>query len=146
MLLQLEGRAITPSTYKLHEKPRNHMNVNCTKIKQLMKKVKEREQAKQEPVKVLWKSDQYKNVQSKLKEMLEVCYKERCIEPLLLNIELNFLFIKKPPMAPREPNKDFLRARSRTGSIASSRPQSARPAPKENETEAAQVCHNINRK
>ena len=66
MLLQLQGEAVNANTYKIREKPKNYLNANCTKIKLITRKVKEREQAKKEPVKVLWKSEQYKNVQSKL--------------------------------------------------------------------------------
>lgn len=57
--------------------PKNHIASNTVKIKQLMRKVKEREaqkerehQEKNVPVKALWKSEKYNNVQSKLKEML----------------------------------------------------------------------------
>ena len=72
MFLELQGQAITPNTYKIREKPKNYLNANCTKIKSIIRKVKEREKAKQAPVKVLWKAEQYKNVQSKLKDILEV--------------------------------------------------------------------------
>lgn len=115
LLLQLNGRSITPRAFKMREKPRNHLNLNCTKIKQLMHKMKEREAQKQaqQPVKALWKSEKYKNVQSKVKE-----------------------FSEKPsePLTPREANKKFLRAHSGTvGRI--SRPQSARQAETENKLE-----------
>ena len=72
MLLQLQGQAINPNTYKIREKPKNYLNANCTKIKTIIRKVKDRENAKKQPVKVLWKAAEYKNVQSKLKEILEV--------------------------------------------------------------------------
>jgi len=95
------------------EPPKNHIASNVTKVKQLMRKVKEREtqkeqvlSEKQKPVKALWKSDKYKDVQSKVKESLQ-----------------------QHPMAPREINTNFLRAHSRTGSM--SRPQTARESPKE---------------
>lgn len=61
--------------------PKNHIASNTIKIKQLMRKVKEREAQKDKehseknlPVKALWKSEKYKDVQSKLKEMLLVNY------------------------------------------------------------------------
>ena len=61
------------------EPPKNHIAANTIKIKQLMRKVKEREAQKERiandratPVKALWKSDKYKDVQSKLKELLIV--------------------------------------------------------------------------
>ena len=77
LLIYMQGRSITPRTFKMHEKPRDYVGANRVKIRQLMKKVKEREaqnaeKSKTEPVKALWKSDKYNNVTSKLKHMLEV--------------------------------------------------------------------------
>ena len=79
MLIELQGRAITPKPFKMREVPKNHIASNTVKIKQLMRKVKEREAQKEKeqieknvPVKALWKSEKYKDVQSKLKEMLQV--------------------------------------------------------------------------
>ena len=40
------------------------------------------------------------------------------------------MFFKQEPMAPRDPNRNYLRAHSKTGGF--SRPQSAREPPKEN--------------
>jgi hypothetical protein len=71
LLLELQGRSITPRTFKLREKPRNHMHENRVKLKQLMFKVKEKEAQKNVPVKALWKSDQYKEINSKLKDLLQ---------------------------------------------------------------------------
>ena len=71
----MQGRAITPRTFKLKEKPVDHIGANRVKVKQLMRKVKERETQKldkNEPIKALWKSEKYKDVSSKLKQMLEV--------------------------------------------------------------------------
>ncbi len=115
--------------------PKNHIASNTIKIKQLMRKVKEREAQKDKehseknlPVKALWKSEKYKDVQSKLKEMLLVNY-------LLYENNNNFIqliIFQQQPLAPRpdSSNSNFLRAHSKTASI--SRPQSARQAPKEN--------------
>lgn len=115
MLIELQGRAITPMPFKMRDTPKNHIASNTIKIKQLMRKVKEREQQKEKekseknlPVKALWKSEKYKDVQSKLKEMLQQ-------QPLAPRVEVS--------------NQNFLRAHSKTGS----RPQSARQAPKEND-------------
>jgi hypothetical protein len=83
MLIELQGRAITPMPFKMRDTPKNHIASNTIKIKQLMRKVKEREQQKEKekseknlPVKALWKSEKYKDVQSKLKEMLQVIQEE----------------------------------------------------------------------
>jgi len=105
LLIYMQGRSITPRTFKMHEKPRDYVGANRVKIRQLMKKVKEREaqnaeKSKTEPVKALWKSDKYNNVTSKLKHMLE-----------------------DTPVAPRDVSKSFLRAHSAS---TISRPQSAR--------------------
>jgi hypothetical protein len=72
LLLELQGRSITPRTFKLREKPKNHMRDNRVKLRQLMAKVKEKEAQKNLPVKALWKSDQYKEINSKLKELMDV--------------------------------------------------------------------------
>jgi hypothetical protein len=70
------------------EPAKNYINSNTFKIKQIMRKVKEKEAQKEAknsnllnesslfgpvatPVKALWKSDKYKDVQSKLKESLQ---------------------------------------------------------------------------
>ena len=83
-----------------------------------MRKVKEREAQKEKvnsektaPVKGLWKSDKYKDVQSKIKDLLLA-----------------------QPLTPRIEQKNFLKAHSRTGSPIV-RPQSARQAPRENTTQ-----------
>lgn len=126
MLIALQGRAITPSQQHKtrgkfdNEHPKNYIQTNAFKIKQQMRKVKEREAHRDHttestnlygpvatPVKAFWKSEKYKKVPSKLKESLQVT-----------------------PVAPREPH-NFLRAHSRTGSV--SRPQSARQSPKAND-------------
>lgn len=126
MLIELQGRAIAPKTRGKfdNEHQKNYMASNHIKIKQLMRKVKEREENKKPetsinctnkslygpvavPVKVFHKSDKYKNVHSKLRESLQA-----------------------EPLAPRETHT-FLRSHSRTGSV--SRPQSARQSPSTND-------------
>ncbi len=59
------------------EAPKNHMVDNMTKIKKLMRNVKERDAQKEienapVPVKALWKSEKWKDVQSKLKLEMSV--------------------------------------------------------------------------
>ncbi|RNA36308.1 enkurin domain-containing 1 [Brachionus plicatilis] len=107
MLIELQGRSISPRTFKIRDKPKNYIASNTHKIRELMKKAKEREAQKEfklaeknAPIKV---TEKYKDVQSKVKENLQ-----------------------KEPLAPRDSNKEFLRAHSKTGQI--SRPQSARPS------------------
>ena len=106
--------------------PKNYINSNAGKIKQIMRKVKEREAATGSaskistnaslygpvavPVKAFHESEKYKNVQSKVKESLDTNSAQ--------------------PMAPRA-SHTFLRAHSRSGSV-SNRPQSARASPKAN--------------
>ncbi|CAF0763571.1 unnamed protein product [Brachionus calyciflorus] len=106
LLIELQGRSIVPQTFKIREKPKNYIASNTHKIKEIMRKTKEREAQKEHalseknaPIKAV---DKFNNVQSKVKEMLQ-----------------------KEPQAPRE-TKEFLRAHSKTGQI--SRPQSARPS------------------
>ncbi len=102
MLLQLQGQAINPNTYKIREKPKNYLNANCTKIKTIIRKVKERENAKKQPVKVLWKAEQYKNVQSKLKEILEVIFDSK--NNSMINL-INYNF--RNNQMPQENQKSF---------------------------------------
>lgn len=122
-LIELQGRAVDTNlkSYKFREPSKNHIHANAIKIKQLMRKVKEREAQKEKsafdfslygktaPVKGLWKSAQYKDVQSKLKDLL-----------------------LQEPLTPRIEKANFLKAHSRTGSPIANRPQSARQAPREN--------------
>ncbi len=125
----IAGCAIEPTIKRRgmfdNVQPKNYINSNAANIKKLMRKVKERQAATQvdtskvnidstlfapvaAPIKAFQKSEKYQNVQSKVKESLQV-----------------------QPMAPREPHQ-FLRAHSRTGSL-SCRPQSARQSPKTND-------------
>lgn len=76
MLIQLQGRSISPRTFKVKEKPKNYIASNTHKIREIMKKAKEREAQKEyklaeknAPIKV---TEKYNNVQSKVKEMLQV--------------------------------------------------------------------------
>jgi uncharacterized coiled-coil protein SlyX len=83
----------------MHEKPRDYVGANRVKIRQLMKKVKEREaqtaeKSKTEPVKALWKSDKYNNVTSKLKQMLEVMTHLCFLQSFY---SLSYIFRKRPP-------------------------------------------------
>lgn len=76
LLIELQGRAINPQTFKVREKPKNHMTTNAFKIKEIMKKAKEREAQKEQqkieknaPIKA---TEKFKDVQSKVKELLQV--------------------------------------------------------------------------
>lgn len=143
LLLQLQGRAINPATFKIREPPKNHIAANTSKIKQYMRKAKEKEHQKElekaekaPPVKALWKSEKYKDVQSKLKELLIVTKIFRVFIFFQFNLIFISLFLifKSQPMAPRDTKRDFLRAHSRTGS----RPQSARPVSQASQTNTAE--------
>lgn len=76
MLIELQGRSISPKTFKIRDKPKNYIASNTHKIREIMKKAKEREAQKEyklaeknAPIKV---TEKYNNVQSKVKEMLQV--------------------------------------------------------------------------
>jgi len=55
--------------------PKNHLNENVKRIQRIMRKSKQRQETKAQsqpkPVKALWHSKQYDNVQSKVKQKLE---------------------------------------------------------------------------
>lgn len=51
---------------------KNYFKENFKKLRQLQKINKQQNECSQ-PVKALWKSSKYENVESKLKEQLEVC-------------------------------------------------------------------------
>ena len=79
LLIELQGRAIAPTTFRVREKPKNHMTTNAHKIKEIMRKAKEREAHKEHqkaeknaPIKA---TEKFKDVQSKVKEMLQVFFK-----------------------------------------------------------------------
>ncbi len=92
MFIELQGRALSPKRRGMfdNEHKKNYIAANAFKIKQLMRKVKEREAAQKDtmpssnntslygpvatPVKAFWKSEKYKDVPSKLKESLNVKY------------------------------------------------------------------------
>ncbi len=93
MLIELQGRALSPKRRGMfdNEHQKNYIASNAFKIKQLMRKVKEREAAQKDanassnnntslygpvatPVKAFWKSEKYKDVPSKLKESLSVIF------------------------------------------------------------------------
>ncbi|PVD38218.1 hypothetical protein C0Q70_00829 [Pomacea canaliculata] len=73
---------------------KNHLSENVRRMRQIQKQCKQKERETQQPVKVLWKSDKYSGVQSRIKEELE-----------------------KPPLPPRPHSATFLRAHSRSGPI-----------------------------
>jgi hypothetical protein len=79
LLIELQGRTIVPETFK-HRKPvKNHIALNTFKIRQIMRQAKDKEAQKEKelaekntPVKALWKSEKFKDVPSKILEILQV--------------------------------------------------------------------------
>lgn len=100
MLLQVQGHS-TFAVRKSRAEPKDHVQENVRRMRQIQRAAKHKETEKQTPVKALWKSSKYESVSSKVKDELQ----------------------KEPP-APRPTSANFLRAHSRTGYI----PMSARPA------------------
>lgn len=70
---------------------KNQINENVRRMREIQKKCKAREAAKPEPVKVLWKSEKYSNIESKIKNDVE------------------------KPSVPRPSSATYLRAHSRAG-------------------------------
>jgi hypothetical protein len=60
----------------LVEPPKNHLNENLKRIRRIMRETQKRQEVKSQsaqpvPVKALWQSQQYNNIQSKVKQKLE---------------------------------------------------------------------------
>ncbi|XP_005101585.1 enkurin domain-containing protein 1 [Aplysia californica] len=70
---------------------KNQINENVRRMREIQRRCKQREAEKPEPVKVLWKSEKYANVESKIKQDVE------------------------KPATPRPSSANFLRAHSRAG-------------------------------
>ena len=51
---------------------KDHVSENVRRMRQIQRKCKQREQEAAKPVKVLWKSDRYADVESRIKQDLEV--------------------------------------------------------------------------
>ncbi|XP_056356625.1 enkurin domain-containing protein 1 [Oenanthe melanoleuca] len=109
LLLQLEGISLDEGMPVKRKEAKDYEKENVRRIKEIQKKCKERERAQErsqpKPVKALWKSQKYENVESKVKAKLQET---------------------SPPPNPEAVN--FLRAYSRCGSgIKPCRPLSPRP-------------------
>ncbi|NWY64741.1 ENKD1 protein, partial [Erithacus rubecula] len=109
LLLQLEGISLDEGMPVKRKEAKDYEKENVRRIKEIQKKCKEKERAQErsqpKPVKALWKSQKYQNVESKVKAKLQET---------------------SPPPNPEAVN--FLRAYSRCGSgIKPCRPLSPRP-------------------
>ncbi|NWV45745.1 ENKD1 protein, partial [Daphoenositta chrysoptera] len=109
LLLQLEGISLDRGLPVKRKEAKDYEKENVRRIKEIQKKCKEKERAQEhsqpKPVKALWKSQKYENVESKVKAKLQET---------------------SPPPNPEAVN--FLRAYSRCGSgIKPCRPLSPRP-------------------
>ncbi|XP_062477265.1 enkurin domain-containing protein 1 isoform X2 [Pezoporus occidentalis] len=75
LLLQLEGLSLDRRLPVERKESKDHEKENVRRIKEIQKKYKEKERAqehsKPKPVKALWKSQKYENVESKVKAKLQ---------------------------------------------------------------------------
>ncbi|NXI37399.1 ENKD1 protein, partial [Galbula dea] len=75
LLLQLEGISLGGVLPAKRKEAKDHEKENRRRIKEIQKKCKEKEQAQEHsqprPVKALWKSQKYENVESKVKAKLQ---------------------------------------------------------------------------
>ncbi|XP_025920020.1 enkurin domain-containing protein 1 isoform X2 [Apteryx rowi] len=75
LLLQLEGISLDRGLPVKRKESKDHEKENVRRIKEIQKKCKEKEQAREhsqpKPVKALWKSQKYDNVESKVKAKLQ---------------------------------------------------------------------------
>nr|XP_021396856.1 enkurin domain-containing protein 1 isoform X1 [Lonchura striata domestica]XP_021396858.1 enkurin domain-containing protein 1 isoform X1 [Lonchura striata domestica] len=109
LLLQLQGISLDEGMPAKRKEAKDYEKENVRRIKEIQKKCKEKERAQErsqpKPVKALWKSQKYENVESKVKAKLQET---------------------SPPPNPEAVN--FLRAYSRCGSgVRPCRPLSPRP-------------------
>ncbi|KAH9487944.1 Enkurin domain-containing protein 1 [Bulinus truncatus] len=70
---------------------KNQLNENVRRLREIQHLCKQKQEEKQEPVKVLWKSEKYSNVESKIKQDIQ------------------------KPLSSRPDSANFLRAHSRAG-------------------------------
>ncbi|NXP03860.1 ENKD1 protein, partial [Thinocorus orbignyianus] len=110
LLLQLEGLSLGGGLPGKRKESKDHEKENVRRIKEIQKKCREKERAQEQsqpkPVKALWKSQKYNNVESKVKAKLQE---------------------SSPP--PKPEALKFLRAYSRCGpGIKPCRPLSPGPA------------------
>ncbi|NXT85587.1 ENKD1 protein, partial [Zapornia atra] len=107
-LLQLEGISLGGGLPGKRKEPKDHEKENVRRIKEIQRKCREKERAQEhsQPVRALWKSHKYENVESKVKAQLQE---------------------SSPPPHPEA--QKFLRAYSRCGpGIKPCRPLSPGPA------------------
>nr|XP_030137982.3 enkurin domain-containing protein 1 isoform X1 [Taeniopygia guttata]XP_030137983.3 enkurin domain-containing protein 1 isoform X1 [Taeniopygia guttata] len=109
LLLQLQGISLDEGMPVKRKEAKDYEKENVRRIKEIQKKCKEKERAQErsqpKPVKALWKSQKYENVESKVKAKLQ-----------------------ETSPAPSPEAVNFLRAYSRCGSgIRPCRPLSPRP-------------------
>uniref|UniRef100_A0A663MS28 Enkurin domain containing 1 n=1 Tax=Athene cunicularia TaxID=194338 RepID=A0A663MS28_ATHCN len=75
LLLQLEGICLDGGLPVKRRESKDHEKENVRRIKEIQKKCKEKERAQEhsqpKPVKALWKSQKYENVESKVKAKLQ---------------------------------------------------------------------------
>ncbi|XP_030326271.1 enkurin domain-containing protein 1-like isoform X2 [Strigops habroptila] len=75
LLLQLEGLSLDGRLPVERKESKDHGKENVRRIKEIQKKYKEKERAREhskpKPVKALWKSQKYENVESKVKAKLQ---------------------------------------------------------------------------
>uniref|UniRef100_A0A8D0KUT8 Enkurin domain containing 1 n=1 Tax=Strix occidentalis caurina TaxID=311401 RepID=A0A8D0KUT8_STROC len=75
LLLQLEGISLDGGLPVKRKESKDHEKENVRRIKEIQKKCKEKERAQEhsqpKPVKALWKSQKYENVESKVKAKLQ---------------------------------------------------------------------------
>ncbi|NXG54661.1 ENKD1 protein, partial [Hemiprocne comata] len=75
LLLQLEGISLAGGLPARRKESKDHEKENVRRIKEIQKKCKEKERAQEhsqpKPVKALWKSQKYENVESKVKAKLQ---------------------------------------------------------------------------
>ncbi|NWJ12206.1 ENKD1 protein, partial [Crypturellus undulatus] len=75
LLLQLEGISLDRDLPVKRKESKDHEKENVRRIKEIQKKCKEKERAREhsqpKPVKALWKSQKYDNVESKVKAKLQ---------------------------------------------------------------------------
>ncbi|NXY49954.1 ENKD1 protein, partial [Ceuthmochares aereus] len=81
LLLQLEGISLDGGLPVKRKETKDHEKENVRRIKEIQKKCKEKERARElsqpKPMKALWKSQKYENVESKVKAKLQ----ESCPPP-----------------------------------------------------------------
>ncbi|XP_065519263.1 enkurin domain-containing protein 1 isoform X2 [Lathamus discolor] len=84
LLLQLEGLSLDRRLPVERKESKDHEKENVRRIKEIQKKYKEKERAqehsKPKPVKALWKSQKYENVESKVKAKLQMQVEGRSID------------------------------------------------------------------